>query len=119
MTRFLRLLNYVRPYKWYVVQNVVYNILGAFFALFSFAMVIPFLRVIFENQPLVLEPMEFHLSTKYMMHTLNYYMGQIMGTHDVAGAMLHQDLLPRKRQDALWGRDSFPAYSEVSSSSFC
>jgi subfamily B ATP-binding cassette protein MsbA len=93
MTRFLRLLNYVRPYKWYVVQNVVYNILGAFFALFSFAMVIPFLRVIFENQPLVLEPMEFHLSTKYMMHTLNYYMGQIMGTHDVAGALILVSLL--------------------------
>ena len=78
MKRFFRLLNYLFPYKWYVVQNVVYNILGAFFALFSFAMVIPFLKVLFDNQDLVTEPMEFELSTDYFMHTLNYYMGKIM-----------------------------------------
>ena len=75
------------PYKWYVVQNVVYNILGAFFALFSFAMVIPFLRLLFNSQDMVLEPMEFELSTTYLMHTLNYYMAQIMVTRDAAGAL--------------------------------
>jgi subfamily B ATP-binding cassette protein MsbA len=93
MKRFFRLLNYLVPYKWYVVQNVVYNIFGAIFALFSFAMVIPFLRVLFDNQPLVTESMEFKLSTEYLMHTLNYYMGKIMGMHDAAGALILVSIL--------------------------
>jgi len=46
--------------------------------LFSFAMVIPFLQILFDNQPLVEEPMEFQLKTKYFAHTLNFYLSQIM-----------------------------------------
>jgi len=87
MKRFFKLLRYLFPYKWYVAQNVLYNILGAFFALFSFAMVIPFLEVLFDNQEMVLERMEFELSTDYLLHTLNYYMSQIMVTRDAAGAL--------------------------------
>ena len=93
MKRFLRLLNYLVPYKWYVVQNVVYNILGAFFALFSFVMVIPFLRVLFGNQEIVVDHMEFQLSTEYVMHTLNFYIGKIMGTHDAPGALVLVSIL--------------------------
>jgi subfamily B ATP-binding cassette protein MsbA len=93
MKRFFRLLNYLAPYKWYVVQNVVYNILGAFFALFSFAMVIPFLEVLFENQELVTEPMDFKLSTEYFLHTLNFYMGKIMAAHGEAGALILVSIL--------------------------
>ena len=88
MKRFFRLLNYLVPYKWFVVQNVLYNILGAFFALFSFVMVIPFLKVVFDNQEMVTEAMEFELSTEYLMHTLNFYIGKLMGTHDAAGALI-------------------------------
>ncbi len=93
MKRFFRLLNYLLPYKWYVVQNVVYNILGAFFALFSFVMVVPFLKVLFDNQEIVTDPMEFQLSTEYIMHTLNFYIGKIMGTHDAAGALILVSIL--------------------------
>lgn len=88
MKRFLRLLKYLFPYKWFVLQNVVYNLMGAFFALFSFAMVIPFLRVLFNNQPIVSEPMDFHFSTEYFMHTMNYYIGKIMVLKDEAGALV-------------------------------
>jgi len=93
MKRFLRLLKYLVPYKWYVVQNVLYNIMGAFFALFSFVMVIPFLRVLFGNQQIVMEPMEFQFSTEYVMHTLNFYIGKIMGSHDAAGALILVSIL--------------------------
>ena len=78
MKRFLGLLKYLIPYKGKVVQNIIFNVLGAFFTLFSFAMVMPFLGVLFENQALVTEPMEFELSTDYFLHTLNYYMSKIM-----------------------------------------
>lgn len=93
MRRFFRLLRYLLPYKWHVAQNVFYNILGAFFALFSFAMVIPFLHVLFANQPTVLEPMEFELSTDYFMHMLNYYMGRIKEVQGDAGALVLVSIL--------------------------
>ena len=93
MNRFFKLLRYLLPYKWYVVQNILYNILGAFFALFSFAMVIPFLRVIFEDQELVTEPMAFEMSTAYLMHTMNYYMGVFMARYDTAGALVLVSIL--------------------------
>ncbi len=88
MKRFLKLLNYLVPYKWLVFQNVLYNVLGAFFTLFSFAMIIPFLRVLFGNQPMVTETMDFALSTDYFIHTLNYFMGRIMITHGNNGALV-------------------------------
>jgi subfamily B ATP-binding cassette protein MsbA len=88
MKRFIKLLSYLVPYKWLVGQNIFYNVLSAFFALFSFAMIIPFLRVLFGNQPLVTETMEFALSTDYFMHTLNYFMGRIMTTHGNNGALI-------------------------------
>ena len=93
MGRFFRLLNYLLPYKWFVSQNIIYNILGAFFALFSFAMVIPFLRVLFDNQPLVQESIDFELSTDYFLHTLNYLMSRIMTSRGPAGALLLVSIL--------------------------
>lgn len=78
MKRFFKLFKYLVPYKWNVVQNVVYNVLGAFFAMFSFAMIIPFLNVLFENQAIVNEPIAFELTTKYFVHMLNYYLSQLM-----------------------------------------
>ncbi len=88
MKRFLGLLKYLAPYKGKVIQNIVFNILGAFFTLFSFAMVMPFLGILFENQELVTEPAEFTLSTKYLLHTLNYYMSKIMLSKGASGALI-------------------------------
>jgi subfamily B ATP-binding cassette protein MsbA len=93
MKRFFKLLSYLVPYKWFVAQNIVYNILGAFFALFSFAMVIPFLRVLFNNQPLVAEPEHFALNADYFMHMLNYYMSRIMTSQGQSGALILVSIL--------------------------
>ena len=93
MRRFFKLLKYLNPYKWLIAQNVIYNILGAFFALFSFAMIIPFLRVLFDNQPMVTEPAVFEFSTDYFMHTLNYYMSSIMISHGKIGALVLVSIL--------------------------
>ncbi len=78
MRRFLRLLRYLIPYKWYAIRNIVFNILGAFFALFSFAMIIPFLQVLFDKQDIITEPMEFELSTEYVAHMYNYFLSNLM-----------------------------------------
>lgn len=88
MRRFIKLFKYLAPYKWFVAQNIIYNILGAFFALFSFIMVLPFLRVLFENQDMITEPAAFKVSTDYFMHMLNYYLSRIMTTQGQGGALL-------------------------------
>lgn len=87
MKRFFKLLKYLIPYKGKVAQNIIFNVLGAFFTLFSFAMVIPFLKVLFENQAMVTEPAEFKLSMDYFLHTLNYYMSKMMVNRGALGAL--------------------------------
>ena len=67
---------------------MIYNVLGAFFALFSFAMVIPFLQVLFNNQPMVTEPMEFEFKTEYFFHTINYLLSKVMLEHSKPAAMV-------------------------------
>ncbi len=88
MKRFFRLLKYLVPYKKYVVQNVLYNLLGAFFALFSFAMVIPFLRILFESQPALEGSMEFELSTDYFMYLINSFMTRMKEIRGETGALV-------------------------------
>ena len=56
----------------------MFNILGAFFALFSFAMIIPFLQVLFDKQDIITEPMDFELSTEYAAHMYNYFLSNLM-----------------------------------------
>lgn len=82
-----KILSYLLPYKWYVVQNFIYNILGAVFTIFSFAMVVPFLGILFNNEELVTEAIEFSFSTDYFLHMLNYSMSKIMSTHGANGAL--------------------------------
>ena len=38
---------FVPPYKKYLALNIIFNILAAFLTLFSFAVVIPILRMLF------------------------------------------------------------------------
>ena len=48
MNKFKRLFAYTRPYSKYVALNIVFNIFSVIFGLFTIAMVIPFLRLIFK-----------------------------------------------------------------------
>ncbi len=93
MKRFFHLLRYLLPYKWRVVQNVLYNVLGAFFALFTFTMVLPFLQVLFKLQELAEKPQTFSLSTDYFLDLLNYYLGTLVETRGSAGALVLVSIL--------------------------
>jgi len=93
MNRFLRLLQYLLPYKWYAVQNIIYNVFGAFFALFSFTMVIPFLQILFDKQEMVLDPMHFEFSVDYAQHMLNYVMSKLVVTSGKPTALLLVSIL--------------------------
>ncbi|MFZ5940298.1 MAG: ABC transporter ATP-binding protein [Bacteroidota bacterium] len=88
MNRFLRLVQYLFPYKWYAVQNIIYNILGSFFGLFTFTMVIPFLQILFDKQQMVTDPLPFELSVSYAQHMLYYAMSKLVVAYGKPAALI-------------------------------
>ncbi len=79
MKEFLKLMKrFVPPYRWKVVLNIVYNLLGAIFGVFSFAMLIPTLDILFQTKELVTEKVPFSFSTDAITHNLNYYISQFI-----------------------------------------
>jgi len=64
---------YLAPYKWHAIRNVFFNILSAFFALFTYTLVGPFLNVLFKKVTTYPEPGEFVLSFDYLSSAGKYY----------------------------------------------
>ncbi len=60
------LLQYLKPHKWLAFKNIMYNILSAFFALFTYTLVIPFLQILFNRVETVVDPGPFTLSTGWL-----------------------------------------------------
>ncbi len=78
MKKFYRVLAYVKPYKGYAGLNILFNFLTVIFSLFSFALLIPFLNLLFSINKLVTAKPEVHLNTKSMLEYLNYHISQII-----------------------------------------
>jgi len=73
-----RLLRYVLPYKWRAIANIVCNVLGAFFSLFSLSLMIPFLGVLFGTLPLVEHCPEFHLNLESATGIIYFHISEII-----------------------------------------
>lgn len=82
------LLKYFAPYKWSAVKNIVYNILSALFALLSFTLVIPFLKILFNRVEIVANPGPFHLNTTYLGTFAKFYLSVFIGKYGQTGALL-------------------------------
>ncbi|MBE0664080.1 MAG: ABC transporter ATP-binding protein [Bacteroidales bacterium] len=61
MKRFHKILRYLVPYWASVARNILFNFISVLFSLFSLAMVIPFLGILFGTQPRVDEMLPFSL----------------------------------------------------------
>lgn len=70
-----RLLN---KYWGYATLNVVFNLLSSIFSLFSLAMLIPFLDLLFKDQPVVREQPELSMNAEALKNYLYYEFGQLM-----------------------------------------
>ena len=88
MKRFLSIVGYIKPYWFYAVLNILFNILSAFFALFSFVMAIPFLRILFDTQKMVTTSIPFELSTQALQHNFNYTLSKIIIEQGATSALL-------------------------------
>jgi subfamily B ATP-binding cassette protein MsbA len=77
MKRFFSLLAYLIPYWERVFFNVLFNILSVIFGLFSVAVAIPFLSIIFNNQPILSEAPEFSMNVEAIMRYFQHYLSEL------------------------------------------
>jgi subfamily B ATP-binding cassette protein MsbA len=68
------LLKFIEPYKWSAARNITYNILSAIFALISYTLVIPFLKILFNRVEMVQNPGEFQFNLDYFGSAGKYYL---------------------------------------------
>jgi subfamily B ATP-binding cassette protein MsbA len=88
MRTFLKIVSYIKPYWVSALLNVIFNIFSAFFALFSFIMVIPFLRILFNKQEKITELLPFSFKSEILQHNFNYYLSQIIENQGASKALL-------------------------------
>jgi len=82
------LLKYFAPYRWSAIRNILYNILSALFALLSYTLAIPFLKILFDRVENVTHPGDFQLTTEYLGAFSKYYLYAFIDKHGQEGALL-------------------------------
>jgi subfamily B ATP-binding cassette protein MsbA len=82
------LLQYFAPYKWSAVRNILYNILSALFALVSYTLVIPFLKILFNRVETVSDPGAFQYNLDYLGAFSKYYLYAFIEKYGQSGALM-------------------------------
>jgi len=82
------LVKYFAPYKWSAVKNIIYNILSALFALFTFTLIKPFLNVLFNRVVAVANPGHFQLNSAYLTSFTKYYLSVFIDKNGQSAALL-------------------------------
>lgn len=93
MRSFIKVIRYIGPYWSFAFMNILFNVLSACFALFSFVMAVPFLRILFEKQPMVTESVPFAFSVDALQHNFNFYLSNIIVEYGQSRALLFVSLL--------------------------
>jgi len=88
MKGYKKILEYIFPYWGKGLTSISFALLATVFSLFSFTGVIPFLGILFKNQPIIENPVPFEFSSEAIMHNLNYYLSQIILTQGERAALL-------------------------------
>ena len=68
------LLKYLAPYKWSAIRNILYNILSAVFALCSYTLIMPFIKILFDTVTVVESPGDFQLNVTWFGDYFRYYL---------------------------------------------
>jgi subfamily B ATP-binding cassette protein MsbA len=94
MKNIFGILQYVKGYWRYAVLNIIFNLLSAVFALFSVAMLFPFLQVLFSDDSKKLKEIlengkpEFHLSSASIIENINYFLATDIQAHSPVHALV-------------------------------
>ncbi len=89
MRGFLNIIRqYVYPYRGYAVLNILFNLIGVIFSLFSLLMIAPFLRVLFGLQEVAQDPVALGWNLRSIEDGFNHLLGQIIESNGKPAALL-------------------------------
>jgi ATP-binding cassette, subfamily B, bacterial MsbA len=79
MKTFFQIINrYIRPYRGYVLLNILFNIFGVIFSLLSLILIGPFLRVLFGDITVTSAPDSLEFTRKSIQENFNYVLSQLI-----------------------------------------
>ncbi len=78
MKKFYRIFAYIKPYWAYALLNVLFNLLTVVFSLFSFALLVPFLNLLFGTDALVTTRPDWAFSSNALLGNMNYLISSII-----------------------------------------
>ncbi len=81
------LLKYFKPYRWSAARNIIYNILSALFALVSYTLAIPFLKILFDRVEYAPDPGAFQFNAEYLNAFSKYYLSAFIEKNGQTGAL--------------------------------
>jgi subfamily B ATP-binding cassette protein MsbA len=94
MKDFYKIIKYIFPYKVQAILNIFFNVLSTMFSVFSFAIVIPFLGILFKTQALVTEKPALDItSVSSLQHNFNYWLSNIIIEHGEIKALISMGVL--------------------------
>ena len=88
MKGYIKLLKYVKPYKALAALNVFFNILSIVFSLFSIAVIMPFLKLLFSKEQLVMQKPTLSMDFKNINEVFNYYLSELIRTEGPESALI-------------------------------
>jgi subfamily B ATP-binding cassette protein MsbA len=88
-----KIIKYMYPYWGKGVMSIVYALISTIFSLFSFTMAIPFLGILFGNQPRITELVKWELNTKSISHNFNYFLSHIIESQGPEAALLSVSII--------------------------
>jgi len=89
---YLRILQYARPFASFLPQYLIYTVLGTFFGLANFTLLIPVLQVLFDKTDKVpqVAPAQlpaFHPGLDWIKDTFNYFFANTLAANGKLGAL--------------------------------
>ncbi len=88
MKRYGRVLSYIMPYWVYAALNVFFNLFTIVFSLFTFALLAPFLSLLFGKTELMTEKPEFSFSSDSLIDYMNYTLSDIIQSQGPMNALM-------------------------------
>jgi ATP-binding cassette, subfamily B, bacterial MsbA len=82
------LLKFFAPYRWSAIMTIIYNILSALFGLLTFALIKPFLEVLFMKIDAISDPGSFQFTSDYISKFTNYYLSVFIQKQGQSGALM-------------------------------
>ncbi|AYA38357.1 ABC transporter ATP-binding protein [Hymenobacter oligotrophus] len=92
MKTYLRILRFARPYADFLPQYILFTVLGIFFGIANFGMLIPLLNILFDTTGKMLAevpsaPPAFSLSLSFVTDTFKYHFREVIETQGKLGAL--------------------------------